>query len=64
MGTGMPGGKVLTMLRVQQVGGWAWLKTLTPAQNGTSTYGMVRKKAGLISELYFPIMVGEMSNAQ
>lgn len=30
------GGKGLTMLGVQQLGAWVWLKTLKPAQQGTS----------------------------
>lgn len=47
------------MLGVQQVGTWVWLKTLKPAQHGTSKKGMVRKNVGLISELYLPAMVGE-----
>lgn len=52
------------MLGVQRVGARDWLKTFRPAQHGTSTYGMVRKKVGLISELYFPVMVGEMGVTQ
>lgn len=47
------------MLGVQQVGTWVRLKTLKPAQHGTSKKGMVRKNVGLISELYLPAMVGE-----
>lgn len=56
MGPGLPEGKVLTTLGVQLVGDRDSLKTLTPAQHGTSTYGRVRKKVGLISKLYFPVM--------
>lgn len=64
VGIGLPGGKALTTLGLQQVGTRDWLKTLRPAMHGTSKYGMVRKKAGLISELYFPVMVGELGVTQ
>lgn len=46
------------MSGVQEVGAQGWLKILTPAQHGTSTYRMARKKAGLISELYLPASMG------
>ena len=55
MGPDQPEGKVRTMLGVQLVGDRDSLKTLTPAQHGTSTYGRARKKVGLTSELYFPV---------